>query len=80
MAWRVLSRSRWVFPEIFAAGWEFWGRTEKICATENAVSLGQAEGIYLRTEGETPDTTQTILRQKCHDWGSHGRELHPATQ
>ncbi len=74
------SRSRWVLPEIFTAGWEVWARIEKIRATENAVSLGQAEGIYLTREGESPDTAQTILHQKCHDWGSHGRGFHPATQ
>jgi len=74
------SRSRWVLPEIFTAGWEVWARIEKIRATENAVSLGQAEGIYLTREGENPDTAQTILHQKCHDWGSHGRGFHPATQ
>jgi hypothetical protein len=30
MAAAQQSRSRWVLPEIFTAGWEFWARIEKI--------------------------------------------------
>ena len=33
--------------DIHPPGWGVLGRTEKICATENAVSLGQPERIYL---------------------------------
>jgi len=56
MAWRGLS-SRKVdecCQRYSPARLGVLGRTEKICATENAVSLGQTEGIYLTGKEKGP--------------------------
>ena len=55
------------------------GRTEKICATENAVSLGQTEGIYLTGKEKGPIALKPFSVEKCHDRGSHGRGFQSRT-
>lgn len=49
---------------------EFWAKTEKICATADAVSLGYPErNSPDERRGETWYRPQLSLRRECHDRG-----------
>jgi len=53
--------------------WEFLIEDRKICATANAVSLGQAERNAPDEEGKEPDTGLNYLWPGTHDQGSPRR-------
>ena len=58
--------------------WEFRARTEKICATENAVSLGQAQRNSPDEGKERPDPSLNYLSAAtATTGGSHGARISP---